>query len=74
VSEIVGVARQVKGRPDETEDMIQIYVPNAQFMLDDIYLAVRPASGRAEALAPSVRAAIGRVDRDQRLVSGVILL
>ena len=25
VREIVGVARQVKGRPDETEDLVQIY-------------------------------------------------
>ena len=65
VREIVGVARQVKGRPDETEDLVQIYVPMAQDLVDDIYLVVRPASGRAEALAPSVRAAIGRVDKEQ---------
>ena len=65
VREIVGVARQVKGRPDETEDLVQIYVPMAQNLVDDIFLVVRPASGRAEALAPSVRAAIGRVDKEQ---------
>jgi putative ABC transport system permease protein len=65
VREIVGVARQVKGRPDETEDLVQVYIPNAQHLVDDIYLVVRPTSGRAEALAASVRAAIGRVDRDQ---------
>jgi putative ABC transport system permease protein len=65
VREIVGVARQVKGRPDETEELIQIYVPMAQNLVDDIYLVVRPTAGRAEALTPSVRAAIGRVDRDQ---------
>ena len=46
VREIVGVARQVKGRPDETEDLVQVYVPIAQDPLDDIYLVVRPASGR----------------------------
>jgi putative ABC transport system permease protein len=64
--EIVGVARQVKGRPDQTEDLVQIYVPMAQNLGDDIYLAVRSAaSGRAGALAPSVRAAIGRVDKEQ---------
>jgi putative ABC transport system permease protein len=63
--EIVGVARQVKGRPDETEDLIQIYVPMAQDLMDDIYLLVRPTSGRAEGLAPSVRAAIARVDKEQ---------
>ncbi len=32
---------------------------------DDIYLLVRPTSGPAEALAPSVRAAIARVDKEQ---------
>ncbi|MGH9163449.1 MAG: ABC transporter permease [Vicinamibacteraceae bacterium] len=68
VREIVGVARQVKGRPDETDDFVQIYVPMAQDLRDDIYLLVRPTSGPAEALAPSVRAAIGRVDK-ARLVS-----
>ena len=43
IREIIGVDRQVKGRPDETEDMVQIYVPAAQNMLDDIHLVVRPA-------------------------------
>jgi putative ABC transport system permease protein len=33
--------------------------------VDDIYLVVRPISGRADRLAPSVRAAIGRVDKEQ---------
>ncbi len=33
--------------------------------MDDIYMVVRPASGPAEALAPGVRAAIGRVDKEQ---------
>jgi putative ABC transport system permease protein len=65
VREIVGVARQVKGRPDETEDLVQVYVPLAQNAVDDIYLLVRPTSGRAEALAPSVRAAIARIDKEQ---------
>ena len=65
VREIVGVARQVKGRPDETADFVQLYVPMAQDLSDDIFLVVRPKSGAAEALAPSVRAAISRVDREQ---------
>jgi putative ABC transport system permease protein len=65
VCEIVGVARQVKGRPDETADLIQIYVPVTQAPTDDIFMVVRPASGPAEALAPAVRAAIGRIDKDQ---------
>jgi putative ABC transport system permease protein len=66
--EIIGVARQVKGRPDQTEAFNQVYVPLAQDPLGDMFMAVRPASGRADALAPSVRAAIGRVDT-QQLVS-----
>ena len=65
VREIVGVARQVKGRPDETRDFVQVYVPLAQDLSDDMFLVVRPESGRAEALTASVRAAISRVDKEQ---------
>jgi putative ABC transport system permease protein len=73
--EIVGVARQVKGRPDETEDFQQVYVPLAQAALDDMLMVVRPASGSASVLAPSVRAAIGRVDKEQLVgVRGMLTL
>jgi putative ABC transport system permease protein len=65
IREVIGVARQVKARPDETEDLLQIYVPITQVIMDDLFLLVRPATGRAEALAPSVRGAIGRIDKDQ---------
>ena len=65
VREIVGVARQVKGRPDEAKDFVQLYVPMAQDLSDDMFVVVRPKSGRAEALAPAVRAAISRVDKEQ---------
>jgi putative ABC transport system permease protein len=65
VREIVGVARQVKGRPDEIAAFVQVYVPMAQDLSDDVFLVVRPASGTAEALTASVRAAISRVDREQ---------
>jgi putative ABC transport system permease protein len=65
VREIVGVARQVKGRPDEVKDFVQIYVPMAQDLSDDMFLVVRPTSGRAEALTGSIRAAISRVDTEQ---------
>ena len=65
VREIIGIARQVKGRPDETADFVQVYVPMAQDLSDDIYLVVRPKAGAAEALVPAVRAAISRVDREQ---------
>jgi predicted permease len=64
VREVVGVARQVRGRPDETEDLVQIYVPMAQDAMDDMFLTVTPASGRADALASAVRAAIARVDKE----------
>ena len=75
VREIVGVAHQVKRRPDETEDFVQIYVPLAQDPFDDIFLVVRPESGPAEALAPAVRTAVGRVDKDQLVsVGGVMTL
>jgi putative ABC transport system permease protein len=65
VREIVGVARQVKARPDETDDFLQVYVPITQLIMDDIFLLVTSASGRPDALAPSVRAAIGRIDKAQ---------
>ena len=55
----------MKGRPDELEDLLQIYVPLAQNPIDDIYLAVQASSGDAGALTPSVRRAIARVDEDQ---------
>jgi len=65
IREIVGVARQVKGRPDEAKDFVQVYVPMAQDLSDDMFLVVRPKSGRAEALTGSIRAAISRVDTEQ---------
>lgn len=65
IREVVGVARQLKGRPDETTDLVQVYVPMAQDLWDDMFVVVRPKSGRAEALAASVRAAISRVDKEQ---------
>jgi putative ABC transport system permease protein len=65
VREVVGVARQVKGRPDETSDLLQVYVPMPQQLLDDMFVLVRPTSGSGEALTASVRAAIARVDRAQ---------
>ncbi len=65
VREIVGVARQVRGRPDETEDLVQVYAPIAQDPLGDIFMVVAPVSGRADTLTASVSAAIGRVDTEQ---------
>jgi putative ABC transport system permease protein len=65
VREIVGVARQVKRRPDERADFVQLYVPLAQDLSDDIILLARPQSGRAELLTSAVRGAISRVDTAQ---------
>ncbi len=65
VCEIVGVVRQVRGRPDEREAFVQVYRPMGQRPNDDIYLVVRAATGEAAALTAAVRAAIARVDRDQ---------
>jgi putative ABC transport system permease protein len=62
--EIIGVARQVKARPDEPEEFVQLYVPLAQNPVDDIFLVVRPRSGSAGVLADSVRRAIGRIDTE----------
>ncbi len=65
VGEIVGVAKQVKGRPDELKDYVQIYVPMAHDLSDDTILMVRSKTGSAGALTPAVRAAISRIDREQ---------
>ena len=65
IREIIGVVRQVKGRPDETDDFLQMYIPLAQNTVGDIFLLVRPESGDAAALAPAVRASFTKNDPDQ---------
>ena len=65
IRQIVGVARQVKARPDELEDLLQVYVPLAQDPTDDMYLAVQTSTEDTAAMAPSVRGAIGRIDKEQ---------
>jgi putative ABC transport system permease protein len=62
VREIVGVARQVKGRPDATQELLQVYVPLAQAPYDDVYLVVQADNGRPETLVPAIRAAVARQD------------
>jgi putative ABC transport system permease protein len=62
VRQIVGVVGQIKRRPDEAEDSVDIYVPQAQNVWSSAALVVRPSRGSAEALAPAVRAAVARVD------------
>jgi predicted permease len=63
--EIVGVARQVKERPDEVEEFAQLYVPLHQNPWPGTYLIVRVIDGDATVLAPAVRAAIAAVDPGQ---------
>ena len=63
--EIVGVAHQVKGRPDEVEEFVQIYVPIRQNAWPGAYLIVRVTDGDVVSLAPAVRTAIAKVDPRQ---------
>jgi putative ABC transport system permease protein len=70
VREIVGVARQVKGLPNETQPVPQLYVPIAQNAWYMSSIIVRPSAGPADAVLPAVRAAIARVD-EERPVSRV---
>ena len=65
IREIVGVARQVKRRPDERTGFVQVYAPMAQDLSDDIFMVVRAKAGPSEALTGGVRGAISRVDREQ---------
>jgi len=64
VREIVGVARQTSGQPDAPEELIQVYVPLAQFPTGDVYMVVSPSAGHAESLTPLVRRAVARIDPD----------
>ena len=67
--EIVGVIRHVKISANETDDIAQVYVPLAQNTWSSAALVVRPIGGRAEALAPAIREAVARVDREVPLVA-----
>ena len=63
--EVVGVARQVKGQADEQQEFAQMYVTNAQLPHNEANLVVRADGDRADLLAPAVRAAVARVDKEQ---------
>lgn len=60
--EIVGVVQQVKGRPDETEEFAQLYVPLTQNAWPNAFLIARVTGGDATVVAPAVRSAIAEVD------------
>ena len=64
VREIVGVARQTSGEPDAPEELLQVYVPLAQFPTGDVYMVVQPSAGPAEALTPLMRRVVARIDPD----------
>jgi putative ABC transport system permease protein len=64
VREIVGVAKQIKERLDETEPSVLVYVPLSQFPWSDTYLVVTASSGPVQALVTPIRDAIVRVDRN----------
>lgn len=65
VCEVVGVVGNLRTAPDEVTPIARLYVPITQLPTGDIFLVVRPRSGDAMDLVPSVRAAIARVDREQ---------
>jgi putative ABC transport system permease protein len=65
VLEIVGVAKQVKQKPDEPTDYVQIYTPLAQDLIGDVMLLVKSKTGNAASLTSGVRAAITKIDKDQ---------
>jgi putative ABC transport system permease protein len=62
--EIVGVARQVKGRMSERDDARQVYVPLAQYPWTDTFLVVSSSAGPVQALLAPIREAVARIDRN----------
>jgi putative ABC transport system permease protein len=64
VWEIVGVARQVKGRMSERDDARQVYVPLAQYLWTDTFLVVQSSDGPVQALLTPIREVVARVDRN----------
>jgi putative ABC transport system permease protein len=67
VRQIVGVARQIALRPDETMPAPQIYVPIDQNAWYQASLIVRADGGPPATLLGPVRAALARVDPDRPL-------
>ena len=48
VKEIVGVARQTSGGAAERAEILQVYMPLAQFATGDVYMVARASTGPAE--------------------------
>lgn len=66
---IVGVAGDVKQASLAVEEAAAAYIPASQWVFSDraLWLVVK-TTGRAAALAPSLRSAVWSVDRDQPIV------
>ena len=62
VREVVGIARQVSGEPDERTELLQVYVPLAQVPFGEVFLLVRSHAGHPAALVPAIRAAAATHD------------
>jgi putative ABC transport system permease protein len=60
--EIVGVARQLRGRAGEPQDPVLIYVPLTQYPVSDTLLVVQASGVPASALVAPIRAAVGEID------------
>jgi len=67
--EIVGVVAQVRQRPEELEGPPHVYAPLAQDPAPRASLVVQPSAGSAAALAPAIRAAVARIDRERPVAS-----
>jgi putative ABC transport system permease protein len=65
IREIVGVVSQVRQRPDELDAQPHVYAPLAQDPGPKASLVVQSSAGPASALAPAIRAAVARVDRER---------
>jgi putative ABC transport system permease protein len=63
VWEIVGVARQVKGRMSDP-DPRQVYVPLAQYPWPDTFLVVQSSDGPVGALLAPIREVVAGIDRN----------
>jgi putative ABC transport system permease protein len=64
VWEIVGVARQVKGRMSDRDDARQVYVPLSQYPWTDTFLVVGSTDPPVQALLAPIREVVARIDRN----------
>jgi len=69
VREIVGVVAEVRQRPDELDGQPHLYAPLAQDPAPKASLVVQSTVGPASALAPAIRAAVARIDRERPVAS-----